>query len=144
VQEANKALIRRWIAPADDGSGPFLLTDAARDLLAEDAQWHLPPTTEIPGVAVDGVVHGRDAIHGIQQRAREIYDAPTIRTTLRNLLADGDWVTLQYRMECRAANGNPYEQEYAFLFEVHDGRVTTIWDYYDTALVERAVLGEGS
>ena len=56
VQEANKALIRRWIAPADDGSGPFLLTDAARDLLAEDAQWHLPPTTEIPGVDDDGRV----------------------------------------------------------------------------------------
>jgi uncharacterized protein len=141
VQEANRALIRRWIAPADDGSGPFLLTDAARELLAEDACWHLPPTTDIPGVAVDGVVRGRDAIHGIQQRAREIYDAPTIRTTLRNLLADGDWVALQYRLECRAANGNPYAQEYAFLFEVRDGLITTIWDYYDTALVERAVLG---
>ena len=63
---------------------------------------------------------------------------------MRNLLADGDWVTLQYRMECRAANGNAYEQEYLFLFQLRDGLVTTIWDYYDTALVERAVLSEGA
>ena len=140
-QDENKALVRRWISPADDGSGPFLLTDAARDLLADDAVWHLPPSTDIPGVVVDGVVRGRDAIHGIQQRAREIYDAPTIQIDVRNLLADGDWVVAQYQMRCRAANGNPYVQEYAFLFEILDGRITTIWDYYDTAQVERVVLG---
>src|SRR5262245_25815676 len=71
-RERNKALIRRWIAPAPDGSGPFLLTDAARELLAEDAVWHLPPSAEIPGVAAGGVVRGRGAIHGIQRRARDL------------------------------------------------------------------------
>ena len=48
VEDTNKEIIRRWIGPADDGSGPFLLTDAALELLAEDAVWHLPPTAEIP------------------------------------------------------------------------------------------------
>ena len=50
VEDTNKEVIRRWIGPADDGRGPFLLTDAARELLAEDAVWHLPPTAEIPGL----------------------------------------------------------------------------------------------
>jgi hypothetical protein len=140
VQQANKALIRRWIALAEDGSGPFLLTDAARELLAEDAVWHLPPSAELPGVAVDGVVRGRDAIHGIQQRAREIYDVPTMRTHIRSLLADGDQVALQYEMRCRAANGSEFRQEYVFVFEVRDGRIATIWDYYDTLELERVVL----
>jgi ketosteroid isomerase-like protein len=140
VQERNKRLIRRWIAPARDGSGPFLLTDAARRLLAEDAVWHLPPSAEIPGVSEAGLVRGRDAIHGIQQRAREIYDVPTMRTQVRNLLADGDWVVLQYEMRCRAANGNELHQEYAFLFEVRDGLIVAIWDYYDTLAVDRIVL----
>jgi len=140
-REHNKALIRRWIAPAPDGSGPFLLSDAARELLAEDAVWHLPPSAEIPGVSAGGVVRGRDAIHGIQRRAREIYDVPTMRTQVRRLLADGDWVVLQYSMRCRAANGRDFHQEYAFLFEVRDGRIVAIWDYYDTLHVERVVLG---
>jgi ketosteroid isomerase-like protein len=140
VQEANKALIRRWIGPADSQPGPFLLSDAALGLLAEDAVWHLPPTAELPGVDDPRVVHGRDAIHGIQQRAGEIYDVPTIEVEIRNLLADGDWVVLQYLMRCRATNGNDYEQEYVFLFEVRDGRITTIWDYYDTLQVSRQVL----
>jgi ketosteroid isomerase-like protein len=139
-RERNKALIRRWIAPASDGSGPFLLTDAARELLAEDAVWHLPPSAELPGVSADGVVRGRDAIHGIQRRAREIYDVPTMRTEVRRLLADEDWVVLQYAMRCRAANGREFAQEYAFLFEVRDGRIATIWDYYDTLHLERIVL----
>ena len=144
VRERNKALIRRWIAPAPDGSGPFLLTDAARELLAEDAVWHLPPSAEVPGVSAGGVVRGRDAIHGIQRRAREIYDVPTMRTEVHRLLADEDWVVLQYGMRCRAANGSPFHQEYVFLFQIRDGRIATIWDYYDTLHVERIVLGSAS
>ena len=58
---------------------------------------------------------------------------------IRNLLADGDWVTLQYQLNCRATNGNPYQQEYLFLFELHDGRIVTIWDYYDTLQVAQLV-----
>jgi ketosteroid isomerase-like protein len=140
VQEANKALIRRWIGPADGQPGPFLLSDAALGVLAEDAVWHLPPTAELPGIDDPRVVRGRHAIHGIQQRAGEIYDVPTIEVEIRNLLADGDWVVLQYLMRCRAANGNAYEQEYVFLFEVRDGCIATIWDYYDTLQVSRLVL----
>ena len=139
--ERNKALIRRWIAPAPDGSGPFLLTDAARELLTEDAIWHLPPSAEIPGVSEGGVVRGRDAIHGIQQRAREIYDVPTMHMQVRRVLADGDWVVLQYEMRCRAANGSDFHQEYVFLFELRDGRIVTIWDYYDTLQLDRIELG---
>jgi len=140
VQEANKVLIRRWIGPADEQPGPFLLSDGALDVLMEDAVWHLPPTAEIPGVEDPRLVRGREAIHAIQTRAGEIYDVSTIEVEIRNLLADGDWVVLQYLMRCRAVNGNPYEQEYLFLFEIHDGRIATIWDYYDTLQVARLVL----
>jgi ketosteroid isomerase-like protein len=140
VQDANKDLIRRWIGPADDGRGPFLLSDAALDLLVEHAVWHLPPTAEIPGLDEPRVVRGREAIHAIQMRAGEIYDVPTMQVEIRNLLADGDWVVLQYLLRCRAANGNDYEQEYVFLFEIRDGRITTIWDYYDTLQVSQLVL----
>jgi uncharacterized protein len=140
VQEANKALIQRWIGPADDQPGPFLLSDAALGLLAEDAVWNLPLTAEIPGLEDSRVVRGPEAIHAIQRRAGEIYDVATIQVEIRNLLADGAWVVLQYLMRCRAANGNPYEQEYLFLFEIHDGRIATIWDYYDTLQVSRLVL----
>jgi ketosteroid isomerase-like protein len=140
VQEANKLLIQRWIGPADEEPGPFLLSDAALGVLMEDAVWHLPPTAEIPGVKDSRVVRGREAIQAIQRRAGEIYDVATIEVEIRNLLADGDWVVLQYLMRCRAANGNPYEQEYVFLFEIHDGRIATIWDYYDTLQVSRLVL----
>jgi uncharacterized protein len=140
VQEANKALIQRWIGPADEGPGPFLLSDAALGLLAEDAVWHLPPTAEIPGIDDSRTVRGRQAIHAIQRRAGEIYDVATIQVEIRNLLADGDWVVLQYLMRCRATNGNDYEQEYLFVFEIHDGRIATIWDYYDTLQVSRLVL----
>ena len=140
VQDANKDLIRRWIGPADDGVGPFLLSDAALDLLAEDAVWHLPPTAEIPGLDDPRIVRGRNAIHAIQQRADEIYDVPTMQVEIRNLLADGDWVVLQYELRCRATNGNDYSQEYVFLFEIRDGLITTIWDYYDTLQVTQLVL----
>jgi uncharacterized protein len=140
LQEQNKQLIRRWIGPADDGQGPFLLSDAARELLAEDAEWHLPPTAEIPGLDDARVVRGRERIHAIQMRADEIYDVPTMQVEIRNLLAEGDWVVLQYLLRCRAANGRDYEQEYVFLFEIRDGRITTIWDYYDTLQVAQLVL----
>ena len=144
TEDANRALIRRWIAPAADGSGPFLLTDAARELLAEDAVWHLPPSASLPGVAENGVVRGRDAIHGIQQRARELYDVPTMRVNVRSLLADGDRVALQYEMRCRAANGRPFRQEYAFVFEIRDGKIQSLWDYYDTLELERVVLARSA
>jgi len=83
VQEANKLLIQRWIGPADEGSGPFLLSDAALGLLMEDAVWHLPPTAEIPGVEDSRVVRGRESIQAIQRRAGEIYDVATIEVEIR-------------------------------------------------------------
>jgi ketosteroid isomerase-like protein len=141
LQESNKAVIQRWIGPASDGIGPFLLSNEARELLAQDAVWHLPPTAVIPGLEDSRVVTGRENIFAIQQRAGEIYNVATIQIAVRNLLADGDWVILQYAMQCQAANGNDYRQEYLFLFELHDGVIATIWDYYDTLLVDQVVLG---
>ena len=104
VEDRNKEIIRRWIGPADDGSGPFLLTDAALELLA-GGRGVAPPaeTAEIPGLDDSQTVRGRDAIqHDARSAAGEIYDVPTMTVDIRNLLADGDWVTLQYQLNCRA------------------------------------------
>jgi len=141
VQDANKEVIWRWIAPAPDGSGPFLLSDAARELLAPDAVWHLPPTAIIPGQADPRVVRGRDNIVAIQQRAREIYDVSSIRIDVRNLLADGDWVDAPVPDDLSGRQRQPVCSGVCVLFEILSGVITTIWDYYDTLLVERAVLG---
>ena len=58
------------------------------------------------------------------------------------LIAEGDTVVALARSKAVALTGLPYENEYAMVFRVKDGKITSLTEYLDTALVETAVFGK--
>jgi ketosteroid isomerase-like protein len=59
---------------------------------------------------------------------------------LRELIVEGERAVALVHGDATGAHG-PYANEYAFVLTVRDGRITTVDEYLDTALVETALLG---
>ncbi|MGE5596320.1 MAG: nuclear transport factor 2 family protein [Hyphomicrobiales bacterium] len=57
-------------------------------------------------------------------------------------IVDGNAVVVLAHSKSVAVTGMPYENEYAMVFRVEDGKITAICEYLDTALVETAVFGK--
>jgi ketosteroid isomerase-like protein len=134
-EEKNKALALRWIGPAPDGCGPMNVAPEGLDLLAEDAVWVMPPSSDIPGRQV----RGRRAIAKIRELAATIYDISTIQNQVQNILAEGDFVTVRFKMSCKQLDGEDYWNEYVHILECRAGKIRHIWDYYDSLHWHRQV-----
>lgn len=57
------------------------------------------------------------------------------------LIVDGGTVVALVRGQGKTADGKPYANRYAFVFEVRDGKITEVTEFLDTALVETTLYG---
>jgi ketosteroid isomerase-like protein len=60
---------------------------------------------------------------------------------LKRVLADGDAVAVEWSTRATARDGSPYENDYAFVFEVREGRICAVREYFDTAKAHRILFG---
>jgi len=64
------------------------------------------------------------------------------RATIPTRLVDGgDVVVLQARGRNLTRDGRRYDNDYAFVFRLRDGKISEVIEYLDTALVETAAYG---
>ena len=94
-------------------------------VFTEDAEW-LAPTNNATAVAPKGPWHivGRDQI----ARSRGFY-------------ADGNIVVIEQRLRATLANGNAYDNDYCFVFELENDLIRRVREYMDTAKGNRMVFG---
>jgi uncharacterized protein len=64
--------------------------------------------------------------------------------TLGSLTAEDDRIAAVLESHAYFADQGAYNNQYLFLFQVADGRFARVWMYYDTALANRVLRGEGS
>lgn len=57
------------------------------------------------------------------------------------LIGEGERVVALGHGEAKTIHGLRYDNDYAFVFTVRDGRITRVQEYLDTALVETAAYG---
>jgi ketosteroid isomerase-like protein len=55
--------------------------------------------------------------------------------------ADGEWAVVEATITATLANGNPYANDYCFVFELGDGLIQRVREYTDTARGHRMVFG---
>jgi predicted ester cyclase len=116
--EANKALVRRYIAE--------VLTAGRFELLEELVAADFVDRT--PGVPSDA--RGPRAIRESQTQARELFD--DIRYTIEDLIAEGDRVVARYTVRARrkvgeGAAGQPIEVTGVTIFQVAGGKIREAW-----------------
>jgi ketosteroid isomerase-like protein len=111
-------------------------------VFSEDAEW-LAPANNATAVALNGPSHmvGRNEIARLM--GTEVWKLFTanVKGELRGIYVDGKTVVVEHRMRATLSDGNPYDNEYCFVFEVENGLIRSVREYMDTAKGHRMIFG---
>jgi ketosteroid isomerase-like protein len=101
-----------------------------KPLFHPDAQW-VVRVKDIPGA---GTHKGRDTICDVfLAPVRGAFVDGEPRTTISNVVAQGDWVAIQSRAYGRRrSDGKVYDNEYAWFCKVKDGQILEIHEHMDS------------
>jgi hypothetical protein len=124
AEAENKKTVQDMMAAWARGQGGFL------DLLAEDVHW-----TVIGSTAVSRTYTSKQAfIDGaVKPLGEKISGA--IQPTVRDIIADGDKIVLQWDGRAVGKNGTIYHQTYCWVMRIENGKVREGTAYLDTELI---------
>jgi hypothetical protein len=129
--EANKALIREYFARV--GSGDPRLAE----LLADDVVWWVPQ-----GSKLGGTRRGKPQVLEVLTGALTLYSREhPFRIEVEQVVAEEDWVCVQFAIDARTASGRDYHNHYHIAFELRDGRIVRVNEYVDTAYANERLMG---
>jgi ketosteroid isomerase-like protein len=127
----NKQIVQQWFdcIARNDTEGLFAL-------FADDIVYHLKGTMSLSGsyrgkqsIAEDFFIPWRKQIDG------------NLIVTVDELIGEGDRVVALGRGKAKTIFGLPYNNDYAFVFRVRNGKIAEVIEYLDTVLVETAAYG---
>jgi ketosteroid isomerase-like protein len=125
----NKQIVQHIHAELARGNGrPFV------ESLAEDFRWIMKGRT-----AWSGTYEGRQTVQDrLLTPLYAQFEGP-YRNTAESFIAEDDRVVVQCRGEVSTKSGQRYDNEYCFIYRLAGGKVVSLTEYLDTALVD-AVL----
>ena len=102
--------------------------DGVLALLTDDATWRIPGKKELTPTAG---IYTKERIGRLFRRMLEGLTAGLSMTVLSSI-AEGDRVALEVVSAGDLKNGRLYRQEYHFLMEFRDGKISAVREYLDT------------
>ena len=99
--------------------GDFEFTDM---YLADDIKWNILGETSI---------EGKEQVLEVSKMLQLEY-FPVI--TIKNVIAEGNYVVIESTGEATTKNGKPYNQTYCDVFKFKEGQLKEVSTYLDTAL----------
>jgi uncharacterized protein len=108
-----------------------------RDSFAEDATWTIHG--ELP---IAGPWEGRDRIVDDFFRAvgGSLFEPGSQSFEFPTLIAEGDTVALEWRVNARTPRGTAYDNAYCGIFVVRDGRIHAVREYLDSGYAARTLF----
>ncbi len=103
---------------------------ACFDQLAEDVAW-----TNIGRTKYSGTYTGKADLTARLLGPLFGQLAGGIRSTIHNVIAEGELVVVQSTGEAMTTSGRAYNNTYCQVFTVRDGKIGAVTEYLDTALV---------
>jgi hypothetical protein len=128
----NKDIVRDYFAKLKAGDAR-----AAFAHLAPDCEYNVMGTTALSG-PTRGV---REFIDHTIKPLGALLDGG-IEMILDEVVGEGDTVVALARSKAMALTGIPYANTYAIVFRFQDGKVASVAEFLDTALVETAIYGK--
>jgi len=102
--------------------------DGVLALMTDDATWRIPGKKELTPTAG---VYTKERIGRLFRRMVENL-SDGLRMTVLSSIAEGDRVALEVISSGDLKNGRLYRQEYHFLMEFRDGKISAVREYLDT------------
>ena len=129
VANTNKQIVQHIHAELAQGNGrPFI------ESLAQDFCWIMKGRT-----AWSGTYEGRQVVQERLLAPLYAQFEGRYRNTAESFIAEDDQVVVQCRGEVSTKSGQRYDNEYCFIYRLAGGKLVSLTEYLDTALVD-AVL----
>jgi ketosteroid isomerase-like protein len=108
--------------------------EGVRALLTEDAAW-LPQARDMPGA---GEYRGRDVVvDQFLKPIRGLFAPGSPSNRILSMASNGDLVLVETHGTGHLGDGRPYDNRYAWAFEVRAGRIAVIREYLDSYYIVR-------
>jgi uncharacterized protein (TIGR02246 family) len=129
---ATRQVVEAYVAALQRGD-----IDALRASFTPDATWWL--RGDLPTA---GVWKGPDQIlDGFLARMTAQLDTTRpLSQELKHVIADGDLAVAEWTSRATTRSGAAYENDYAVVFEVRDGRIAAVREYFDTGYAQRVLF----
>jgi uncharacterized protein len=129
VTASNKRLLQEVFAELAKGNaGPLV------ESMADDFRWTISGTG-----AWARTWNGKQAVTTELFASLRAILAPPIKTIAHRFVADGDYVAVEARGDNKTRAGQPYCNQYCFMFRLAGGKLVELTEYMDLALAS-AVL----
>lgn len=127
---ANKRLVRRYFDAVQAGD-PDL-----ESLLADDVSWWVPPSSPLGGLYA-----GKQAVLELMASGGGLYDPDhPLELHVEQMIAEGDWVSVQLTLDARTARGEAYQNHYHFAFRIQDDRIREVREHLDTLYAQQKLF----
>jgi uncharacterized protein len=126
--QETRQLIARFLEAHERGDAK-----AIRELMAEDATWHLPPSAGV------GPFTGPDQVSAALAGAAadNWLDVSTIKRHVTNVVADGDTAVALESKTASTHGGELYANDYVWVITCRDGLIAQIRNFTDTLHADR-------
>ena len=105
--------------------------DACFALLADDVTWTNIGSTNFSGTYIGKQAIAEDLLGPLFGQLKA-----GISSQIERLTAEGDIVVAQTSGTAETMNGTPYNNTYCQVIRIHDGQITDVKEYMDTALID--------
>ncbi len=111
-------------------------------LFADDVRWIAPGSSPV------GSLHeGKPAVLELMSTGLGLYDTTRpMEMDFTAIAAEGERVFVEMTLRATTRSGEPYENQYVFVFCIRDGRIIEIHEYLDTLYAQEKLfdpVGEG-
>lgn len=128
MSEANKQVALDFLAAMDVGDGEGMDRCLTRDAF-----------TNTQGFAGVSGQRSREMMVATGSAFREI--VPTcFRPIMKKVVAEGDTVVLEFEGNAVLSNGEPYCNQYVFVFSFENGKIRQLNEYFCTVLADKVML----
>jgi ketosteroid isomerase-like protein len=125
----NKQLMEDAFAELAEGNGrPFV------EALAEDVRWTIIGDTAWSGTWEGLASVQIELLDPLFAQFGSTYRADSIR-----LIAEGEWVVIEFRGDVTTVTGKPYRNTYCYVCRLENDQVKEITEYCDTKLLTEAL-----
>jgi ketosteroid isomerase-like protein len=127
----NKNVVLGFVEALSSGN-----IEAATATLADDATWWLPGS-----LPVSGTHRGKKAIlEDFFGQAVPLFEPRSLSIQVRNAIAEGECVAVEWVARGKSAKGKPYENYYHVMFEVKNGKIQAVREYVDTLYAKEVLF----
>jgi ketosteroid isomerase-like protein len=122
--EQNQQLVEHIFAElAKNNPVPFV------DALADDLRWITPGNS-----VWSRTFHGKQAVLDDLLGPVRAQLVERVRLTLRRTIADADHVVVEAKGQATTKSGEPYDNDYCFIYRFSGGKIVEVVEYLDTQL----------